>query len=174
MLTILARGFTAIRSLIYSAAFIALWVWIAAYVRRFDGHLPYSTPPWLTLVGVVIASVGGLVAATCIATFAVVGRGTPAPFDPPRQFVASGPYRYVRNPMYLGAAAVILGAGLAISSSAVILLTPVFLLVMHLFVTLHEEDALAERFGDSYRRYKATVHRWVIQRPKPKVPPGAA
>lgn len=162
------RFLTILRGLIYSAAFIGLWVWIASYVRRFDPQIPFSIPRWLVPVGLVLACAGGLVAATCIATFVTVGRGTPAPFDPPREFVASGPYRYVRNPMYLGAAAVILGGGLFISSPAVILLAPVFLFIMHLFVILHEEAALADRFGDSYLRYKASVHRWLIKRGNPR------
>ena len=158
---------TVLRGLLYSGAFIALWIWIASYVRRFDPRIPFSPPRWLAPVGLVLACCGALVAASCIASFVTVGRGTPAPFDPPRRFVATGPYRYVRNPMYLGAAAVILGAGLAISSPAVILLSVGFLIVMHLFVVLHEEAALAERFGDSYLRYQATVHRWWVRRPKP-------
>lgn len=115
-------------------------------------------------------SAGALVVAACLGTLATVGRGTPAPFDPPREFVAVGPYRYVRNPMYLGAAAVILGTGLAVSSSSVVLLTGGFLMVMHAFVLLHEEPALELRFGDSYRQYRASVHRWVVSKPRPHRP----
>ena len=163
--TIFTRTFTVVRGLIYSVAFIGLWIWIAAYVRGFDPQIPLAIPGWLFPVGLALALTGGLVAAACIGTFLTVGRGTPAPFDPPRKFVAAGPYRYVRNPMYLGAAAVILGGGLAIASPAIVLLTLGFLLLMHLFVVLYEEDALARRFGDSYRRYKATVPRWQVRWP---------
>lgn len=159
-------AFTAIRTLLYAAAFIWLWVWIGNGVRAFDAALPVTPPAWLWPAGVVIAFAGALVVAACLGTFATVGRGTPAPFDPPTKFVATGPYRYVRNPMYLGAAAVILGTGLAISSSAVALLTGGFLLVTHAFVVLHEEPALDRRFGDSYRQYRVSVHRWLITRPK--------
>jgi protein-S-isoprenylcysteine O-methyltransferase Ste14 len=156
---------TIFRGLLYSAAFIGLWIWIAAYVRRFDPQIPIAIPGWLFPVGVALALIGGLVAAACIGTFVTVGRGTPAPFDPPRRFVAVGPYRYVRNPMYLGAAAVILGVGLAIASPALVLLTVGFLFLMHLFVVLHEESTLTRRFGDSYRRYQSTVHRWLVRWP---------
>ena len=52
--------------------------------------------------------------------FLMQGRGTPAPFDPPREFVASGPYRYVRNPMYLGAIGVLLGAALMVGSASIV------------------------------------------------------
>lgn len=165
MPTMVARSFTVLRGLVYSAAFVGLWVWLASYVRRFDARIPLSLPTWLVPLGAVLACAGGFVAAACIVTFVTIGRGTPAPFDPPREFVASGPYRYVRNPMYLGAAGVILGAGLYLSSPSIVLLAPAFLLLMHLFVVLHEEAALTSRFGDSYLRYKANVHRWWVQRP---------
>lgn len=164
--------FTVIRTVFYAAAFIWLWVWIGAWARTFDAGLDVAPPAWLRPVGIVIAFAGALVVAACLGTFATTGRGTPAPFDPPTEFVATGPYRFVRNPMYLGAAAVILGTGFAISSSAVVLLTGGFLLVTHAFVVLHEEPALDRRFGESYQQYRASVHRWVVSKPKPQRPRG--
>jgi protein-S-isoprenylcysteine O-methyltransferase Ste14 len=161
---------TVIRSLLYAAAFITAWIWIGAWARTFDAGLPIAPPAWLRPVGVVIAIAGALVVAACVGTFATVGRGTPAPFDPPREFVATGPYRFVRNPMYLGAAAVILGSGLAVSSSSIVLLAAGFLLAMNAFVLLHEEPALDRRFGESYRKYRASVHGWRVSNPKQQRP----
>jgi protein-S-isoprenylcysteine O-methyltransferase Ste14 len=161
----LALGFTIVRGLVYSAGFVWLWSWLAISIRPFDAGLP-ALPSWLRPVGVTLACAGALLAAACIATFVTRGRGTPAPFDPPREFVASGPYRYVRNPMYVGATAVLLGTGLALSSPSIVVLAFAFLLTMHLFVIVHEEPALAERFGTSYRQYRSTVHRWLIRNPR--------
>jgi protein-S-isoprenylcysteine O-methyltransferase Ste14 len=170
MASLLSRSFTILRGVVYSAAFVWLWTWLALTVRPFDGSLPVALPLWLRPVGWALATAGALLAAACIAAFVTTGRGTPAPFDPPRDFVATGPYRYVRNPMYVGAAAVILGGGLAVSSPAIVLLALGFLLVTHLFVVLYEEPALAGRFGASYRAYKSSVHRWLIWQPKPAAP----
>jgi protein-S-isoprenylcysteine O-methyltransferase Ste14 len=78
----------------------------------------------------------------CIITFSVIGRGTPAPFDPPRQWVAVGPYRKVRNPMYLGAALALAGAARFYQSWALLGYCAAFVLVMHLFVVVYEEPAL--------------------------------
>jgi protein-S-isoprenylcysteine O-methyltransferase Ste14 len=161
----LSKTFVVARGLIYSSAFVFLWAWLAASVRRFDSGLSFGAPVWLRLMGWPLALAGTLLTALCIGTFVTRGRGTPAPFDPPREFVASGPYRYVRNPMYIGAASVILGAGLILSSVSIVILAFAFLAIMHLFVVIHEESALAERFGDSYLRYKSSVHRWLIRRP---------
>jgi len=162
----LSRSFTILRGLVYSAAFVWLWTWIALWARSFDARLPVALPLWLRPLGFVLAAAGALLAGACIATFVTTGRGTPAPFDPPREFVVSGPYRLVRNPMYVGAAAVILGAGFLLSSPALVVLTFAFLLVMHLFVILHEEPTLTAKFGAGYEQYKSTVHRWILRKPR--------
>src|SRR5262249_22987777 len=70
--------------------------------------------------GLVVVIVGGAVALWCVLAFATLGRGTPAPFDPPRRLVVRGPYRLVRNPMYLGAAVALLGAALYYESLALL------------------------------------------------------
>ncbi len=67
--------------------------------------------------------------------------------------------------MYIGASAALLGAGLAVSSLAVVMLALAFLLIMHLFVLVYEEPALARKFGVSYERYRSSVHRWLIRNP---------
>jgi protein-S-isoprenylcysteine O-methyltransferase Ste14 len=162
----LVKAFTIFRGALYSAGFVWLWTWLALSARRLDADIPMTLPIWLRPIGYGLAAAGALLAGACIATFVTRGRGTPAPFDPPREFVASGPYRYVRNPMYVGAATVILGAGLILSSPAIVALAVVFVLTMHLFVVLHVEPALANRFGDAYDRYRSSVHRWIIWKPE--------
>ncbi len=163
---VLLRILTILRGTLYSAGFIGLWVWLAASVRPLDAGIAVPLPDWLVPIGCALAILGAVLAAACIATFLTTGRGTPAPFDPPREFVASGPYRYVRNPMYVGAAMVLIGAGLALSSPAVVALGFVFLLLMHLLVVLYEEPALTARFGAPYERYRSTVPRWWFRRPR--------
>ncbi|HEX3552159.1 MAG TPA: isoprenylcysteine carboxylmethyltransferase family protein [Thermoanaerobaculia bacterium] len=167
----LSKMLVALRGVFFASAFVLLWAWLAVSVRRFDAQLEITIPAWLRPMGLVLAAAGALVAAICIATFVTKGRGTPAPFDPPRQFVASGPYRFVRNPMYLGASMVLLGAGLALSSPSILLLGFAFLMIAHLFVVLYEEPGLTGRFGDSYLQYKASVGRWLVRRPKPDEEP---
>lgn len=93
--------------------------------------------------------------------FAGRGRGTPAPVDPPRELVTSGPYRYTRNPMYLGVVSVLLGQALVFESPALLLYTLFCLLAFHTRVVCREEAELADRFGEAYVRYRATVPRWL-------------
>jgi protein-S-isoprenylcysteine O-methyltransferase Ste14 len=159
--------FVALRGLAYSAAFIGLWAWFAIVVRRFDAGLGVGMPAWLRPLGWALAAAGALLAALCIATFLTSGRGTPAPFDPPRLFVATGPYRYVRNPMYVGGCGVLLGAGLVVSSPAIVLLAVAFLASVHALVVLYEEPTLTRKFGESYLQYRSAVRRWGIRKPIP-------
>jgi len=167
----LSRAFVVVRGLLYSYGFVLLWAWLAISIRPLDARLAVTIPAWLAPLGFLFAVAGALLAALCIGVFVTAGRGTPAPFDPPRVVVAVGPYRWVRNPMYLGAAAVLLGAGLMVESPSVVLLAIAFLAMAHVLVILYEEPALSARFGDGYERYKASVHRWLIRRPGSHGPP---
>jgi protein-S-isoprenylcysteine O-methyltransferase Ste14 len=162
----LTRTFAAVRSVLYASGFVLLWAWVVASVRPFDDRMEVSVPASLRAAGPWVAAAGAVLALWCIAAFALVGKGTPAPFDAPREFVAVGPYRWVRNPMYLGAAGVILGAGLILGSPSALAVVPFFLVVTHAFVVLYEEPTLERRFGESYRRYRRSVNRWIPRPPK--------
>lgn len=156
----------AFRGIVVASLFIGLWFWLAATLRRFDPMLGMSPPQSLQLVGWILAVGGGLLGLSCVAMFITRGHGTPAPFDPPQVFVATGPYRYVRNPMYVGAVCTLLGAGLIVRSPSILLLAVAFWGLSHTFVVLNEEPSLERRFGDSYSRYRQQVNRWLPRRPR--------
>jgi protein-S-isoprenylcysteine O-methyltransferase Ste14 len=114
-------------------------------------------------MGIVTGCVGAAAALWCIFTFAFIGKGTPAPFDPPRRLVIQGPYRFVRNPMYIGAGLALAGAALFYQSWTLLLYTGLFFLATHLFVVVYEEPTLRRTFGAEYEAYCNRVGRW---RPK--------
>src|SRR5712691_6320778 len=151
----------AVRAAVYGTGFVLLWGWVALSVRRFDPEIGGVLPAWTRPLGIVLMVVGAAVAVSCVAVFVARGRGTPAPFDPPREFVALGPYKYVRNPMYVGGLGVLAGFGLYQRSPAILLFAVVLLLAVQLFVVLYEEPGLERRFGQSYRDYKRSVNRWL-------------
>jgi protein-S-isoprenylcysteine O-methyltransferase Ste14 len=109
----------------------------------------------------VVGVIGGALALWCILTFALVGKGTPAPFDPPRQLVVAGPYRFVRNPMYIGAGLALAGAALFYRSVSLLGYVGLFLLATHAFVVWYEEPALTRLFPQEYQTYRAHVRRWL-------------
>jgi protein-S-isoprenylcysteine O-methyltransferase Ste14 len=157
--------FIALRAVLYGTGFVLLWGWLALSVRVYDRRLPVSLPPSAAPLGLVAMGLGAVLAFSCVATFVLRGRGTAAPFDPPRVFVASGPYRFVRNPMYLGAWLVLAGLGLFEGSVSILLLSFGMLLAAHLFAVLVEEPGLESRFGKSYVDYKDATNRWIPRRP---------
>lgn len=153
--------FLALRALIYVTGFVLLFGWLALAVRPFDQSIDVLLPAWTNALGVVFMVVGGILVITCAGIFVLRGRGTPAIFDPPKEFVALGPYKYVRNPMYIGGVILIIGFGLYQRSVSILLLSLLLALLLHLFILSVEEHGLEKRFGRSYLEYKKSVNRWI-------------
>ncbi|MBI4004438.1 MAG: isoprenylcysteine carboxylmethyltransferase family protein [Candidatus Omnitrophica bacterium] len=133
--------------------------------RRFEGPWVWHNNFWQWLGLWLIANGVGL-AGWCVNLFNVAGQGTPAPFDPPTQFVASGPYRYVRNPMMLGMFLILGGEVALYQSRAVWIYTLVLMAGAYSFVRFWEEPELERRFGEAYREYKRRVPRWIPRPPR--------
>jgi protein-S-isoprenylcysteine O-methyltransferase Ste14 len=150
-----------IRAATYAALFIGfVLVFLPARVLSQSG---ITRPPAIgmrQLAGMIVVATGAALALWSVGTFAFVGRGTPAPFDPPRLLVVQGPYRVVRNPMYLGAVLALGGAALFYESPALLAYTGVFSLVVHLFAVWYEEPTLRRTFGKEYDDYCRRVRRW--------------
>jgi len=102
-----------------------------------------------------------LYVATAFWGFALRGKGTPAPIDPPKTLVVEGPYRVVRNPMYWAVTFVMLGEALAFRSATLAELAMAFFAGTMLFVLLYEEPALRRKFGAEYEAYCRQVPRWL-------------
>ena len=150
-----------LRSIIYVPLFILLFRWIALSVLPIDTKLEWRLSAGTRLPGIILMIIGAIVVLACVAVFVVRGKGTPAVFDPPRKFVAVGPYAYVRNPMYIGGFILLVGFGLFHSSVSILLLSIILLLLFHLFVVLVEEPTLERTFGESYIEYKKRINRWI-------------
>ena len=103
--------FVIARALTYAALFIGLiFIYLPGQLLAWAGiPRPMATGP-LQIAGMIIGGIGAAIALWCVFTFAAIGKGTPAPFDPPRRLVIEGPYRFVRNPMYICATLGLAGA----------------------------------------------------------------
>ena len=95
------------------------------------------------------------------ARFALKGLGTPAPIAPTAHLVVSGFYRFVRNPMYVGVLAAILGQALVFANWRLFAYAGLVWLMFELFVLIYEEPTLKRTFGQEYAAYRANVPRWV-------------
>jgi protein-S-isoprenylcysteine O-methyltransferase Ste14 len=118
------------------------------------------------LIGLIPFFVGAILYFWCAGAFTFIGKGTPAPIDAPVFLVREGPYRWVRNPMYIGVFTVLFGEVILFHS---LLLAGYMLLmgmIVHLFVLFYEEPSLRHRFGESYETYLRTVPRWLPRYPR--------
>jgi protein-S-isoprenylcysteine O-methyltransferase Ste14 len=140
-----------------------LFAWIALSARRFDPALGVSLPEGIIAkaCGIALMTAGGSLVFTCIAIFVVRGKGTPALFDAPREFVATGPYRYVRNPMYIGGLSLLIGFAVYKHSLSILLFAALLVPLADLLVIFHEEPRLRRLFARSYEEYCKSVRRWI-------------
>jgi protein-S-isoprenylcysteine O-methyltransferase Ste14 len=130
-------------------------------LKPLDDYMPLMLPGFLRYVGIPVFLVG--VALMYASFWILVTRGgaTTIPTNPPKQLLIAGPYRYVRNPMYIGDFIVLLGAALYFSSPIILLYTAALCLVAHFYVTSFEEPELQRRYGEFYEEYKMKVPRWI-------------
>lgn len=124
-----------------------------------------ATPEPAAWPAVGLIAVGALLYLACLRLFAIVGEGTPGPWDAPRRLVAVGPYRWVRNPIYIGALLVVLGEAWLFVSLSILEYAAAMAVGVHLFVVGYEEPTLGRTFGQSYAEYRRTVMRWLPRRP---------
>ena len=153
--------FVLARAVTYSALFIGfLLIFLPARILSSTGIIqPAAIGIW-QVAGMLLGASGAALALTCVLTFVFVGRGTPAPFDPPRHLVVQGAYRIVWNPMYLGAGLALAGAALFYQSLRLLVYAGLFLLITHLFVVSYEEPTLRRTFDSDYEVYCRRVGRW--------------
>jgi protein-S-isoprenylcysteine O-methyltransferase Ste14 len=153
--------FLLVRTVTYAALFIGLvLLYVPARLLAWSGIVRPAAIEVPQVVGIVFGVVGATIALWCVFSFAFIGRGTPAPFDPPRRLVIQGPYRFVRNPMYIGAILALASAALFYESLALLVFCGLFFITTHFFVVWYEEPALRRVFGSEYEAYCRHVRRW--------------
>jgi protein-S-isoprenylcysteine O-methyltransferase Ste14 len=147
----LLRAITAFVALPGIVAFaLPIWIGISA-------HHPVR---YLLLAATVLA-LGTLLLLACVREFYVSGRGTLAPWSPPRHLVTSGPYRWSRNPMYIGVVTILGGWWLLWDSGTLLSYALVVGCVFYVRVLVVEEPWAARHFGAAWQAYRATVPRWI-------------
>lgn len=132
-------------------------IWIGGAFRP-----PERAVDYVSIAAGVAAAVAGLsLFVSTVYLFWTRGRGTLAPWDPPRVFVAAGPYRYVRNPMISGVILILVAEALVFRSTPFAEWAATFFAINLIYIPLLEEPMLDARFGESYRTYKRNVRKFL-------------
>lgn len=165
----------ALRSTIYTAGFLLIILAVVPSVFYLLGERVLHSVPirysiefyWTgfrSLLGAAVFTIGLATYLYCSIWLIFHGRGPHVEFDPPKVFVATGPYRWVRNPVVITLLVSFAGEVLYFGSFGLLLLLALGLGFAHYQVTRIEEPRLRERFGESYSDYCRRVPRWL---PKP-------
>ncbi|HBC87403.1 MAG TPA: hypothetical protein DCZ94_10645 [Lentisphaeria bacterium] len=121
--------------------------------------------PWrghgIIIPGAIVMGSGLFLLLWCVRDFYVAGKGTLAPWDPPKHLVVVGLYRYSRNPMYISLLTLIGGWALLAASPLIAGYLLFFAVAFHLRVVFYEEPCLSKLFGQEWTDYKAKVSRWI-------------
>jgi len=157
-----------IRMFFYSISFLALMLaglpWLA---YRLDVFVPswHVEIGWYRLIGVVVFAIAFSIYLYASFVLTRIGRGAYVEFDPPKEFVAVGPFRWCRNPIAGTLVLTVLGEAIALSSTGILLWVLVGIPLAHIQVVFLEEPLLRKRFGQAYIDYVNRVPRWI-----PRVP----
>lgn len=116
-------------------------------------------PPWARVLGPVL-TVLGFIGLPAVLAFRRAGTH-PSPWRPVTALVTTGPYRFTRNPMYLGFTLLYLGISVWVNTVWPLLPLPLILLTMQYGVVAREEGYMERRFGEDYRQYRTRVRRWL-------------
>jgi protein-S-isoprenylcysteine O-methyltransferase Ste14 len=156
----------AFKSKVYGVVlFLAIYVAVPIIIMRISdlaGLPAYEIGEFFVMLGVVLSVIGAILAVYSLYLLSCYGGGTPVPTDPTIRLVIRGPYKYRRNPAYIGH--VLFAAGFAITSARPLMIVyPIGLLAfLYFFVHYYEEPGLIKRFGNDYKEYMKKVPRRIL------------
>lgn len=121
---------------------------------------PFFPPPW-NFLGIPVAIAGGASLLYCGAFLSRHGKGTPYPRLPPKRLVTTGPFARVRNPIIASWGVLIVGIGIAMNWTGLLLLMVPAFAIIQTYLVYREEPILRRRFPAEYEAYRARVPRWI-------------
>ena len=158
-----------LRMLVYAVSFLSLvllaipWLFYQIDVRVPAVHGEVGS--W-RIVGYTLAAVSLTAYLACSYVLTSRGKGPFVEFDPPKELVVEGPYRWSRNPMVTCLLGAMLGEAIGFSSTGILMMFCIVLILGHLQVTRIEEPLLRQRYGAAYEDYCRRVPRWLPRPPR--------
>lgn len=121
----------------------------------------HPLPRVIALPLALLCLVGWLVISVWAIGYFRRARTTILPMKPTTALITGGPFRYSRNPLYVGMALLYLAVSLWVNALWPLVLFPVAVMLIQRLVIAREERYLAARFGEAYREYCGRVPRWL-------------
>jgi protein-S-isoprenylcysteine O-methyltransferase Ste14 len=156
----MTRRVAAVGSLVFVVGMPGVVAALVPYLIT-GGWVGSGAPLALQIGGAVLLAVGVAVFAHTVIRFVVEGLGTPFPGAPTKNLVVGGPYRYVRNPMYLAVIAIILGQAAILGSASLLVYAAIVWGTVASFVHFYEEPTLSSEYGEQYAAYRRAVRGWL-------------
>lgn len=133
---------------------------IPSFILYFSKH-NFLLPNLLQLLsGIILLVIGLFIAIWTMLLFYKIGKGTPAPWAPPKNLVTIGPYKFVRNPMILGVLAILTAESLILNTINIFYWAVLFFLINCVYFKVFEEKQLERNFAGEYLEYKKRVPMW--------------
>ncbi len=132
---------------------------IAALLQRWL-PLPALAPARAPILGTIIMVLSLAIGLPSVLNM-LAAKTTPNPHRPTTALVFSGPYRFSRNPMYVGLTLLYVGLVIYFRVTWGLLLLPAIIWLVTIWVIVPEETYLEQKFGTAYLEYKSTVRRWI-------------
>ncbi len=133
---------------------------IPYFIINSDVKIYQLNLPTLKLLSIPLTVYGAFLLLLSFWYFSYHGKGTPAPIDPPKALVIKGPYKYTRNPMYVGVVSILLGIFFYYQTMSLLIYAFFCAVAFHLRIILNEEIVMEKKFGPTYLEYKQNVRRW--------------
>ncbi len=151
--------FNYLKTIVWSGIFLGFFgLWLVPNIVYGE---PISNFIFQFNLGSLVSFLGLSLIVYCVIIFIERGNGTPSPLDPPKKLQIIGPYKYTRNPMYVGYLIFNIGLFLSTWNIKFLALVLLFFVSFHLFIVLYEEIKLKKLFGQEYVRYTQKVKRWI-------------
>lgn len=148
-----------VKRFIYPPIWLVFGLVTVFYLNEYHPGLRFTSLTW-QIIGGVLITIGLLLLVLANGLF-FKARTDPIPFREVSVLVTGGVYRYTRNPMYLGMAAVLLGCAVTVGSVTTLPVAPLFMVIIEFRFIRPEEEMLRKAFPEEYPRYCARVRRWL-------------
>ena len=135
---------------------------IIPFLILYFSDYQYKEPEKIFLTaGVLTLAAGLFLAVWTMILFNNIGKGTLAPWNPPKKLVVEGPYCYVRNPMIIGVLLILIAESLILNSIQIFWWVVLFFIINTIHFYIFEEKQLENNFGEDYKNYRKNVPMWI-------------